>query len=136
MRILIMSYLKKDSKKHQDILKKLEQTAVACGHQVDVKEGDRDYDQLHLVIYDYIAVVVPASPFIGAKLNPKITEAFAQGGSTSGKKGCALVVKSGFSSEKMCRVVMKAMEKEGIVVDYFEVITNADHAAYIGKRLG
>ena len=136
MRIIIMSYLNKDSKKHQDILKKLEQTAVACGHQVDVKEGDRDYDQLHLVTYDYITVVVPASPLFGAKLNPKITEAFAQGGTTSGKKGCALVVKSGFSSEKMCRVVMMAMEKEGIVVDYFVVITNADHAAYIGKRLG
>ena len=73
MRILILSYLKKDSKKHQDILKKLEQAAVAGGHLVDVKEGDRDYDQLHLVIYDYIAVVVPASPIIGAKLNPKIT---------------------------------------------------------------
>lgn len=136
MRILIASYLKSDNRKHQEILKKLEQSATACGHIVDVKPGDRDFDQLHLSIYDYITIVVPASSLIGAKLNPKIPEALAQGGNPSGKKGAALVVKSGLSSEKMSRVVMKAMEKEGIMVDYFEVITNADHATYVGKRLG
>lgn len=136
MRILILSYLKSDNRKQTDILKKLEQTAVACGHQVDVKSGEKDTEELHLIIYDYIAVIVPASPLFGAKVPVKLPEVLSHCGNVSGKKGAALVVKSGFSSAKMCHVVMKAMEKEGMFVDYFEVVESADHATAVGRKIG
>lgn len=136
MRILILSYLKSDNRKQTDILKKLEQTAVACGHQVDVKSGEKDTEELHLIIYDYIAVIVPASPLFGAKVPAKLPEVLSHCGNVSGKKGAALVVKSGFSSAKMCHVVMKAMEKEGMFVDYFEVVESVDHATAVGRKIG
>lgn len=41
MRVLLLSYTKSDNRKQTEILKKLEQTAVSCGHQVDVKSGEK-----------------------------------------------------------------------------------------------
>ena len=136
MRILLLSYLKSDNRKQSEILKKLEQTAIASGHQVDVRSGEKDTEDLHLIVYDYIAVIVPASPLFGAKVPVKLPEVLSQCGNVSGKKGAALVVKKGFSSAKMCHVVMKAMEKEGMFVDYFEVVESVDHATSVGRKIG
>lgn len=136
MRVLILSYLKKDSKKHSEILKKLEGASVSKGNQVEIRKGDVDLDQVRFPMYEYIAVVTPSSALFGAKVPEKLIEALATCGNVSGKKGCALVVKSGFSSQKMCRSVMKEMEKQGMVVDYFDVIESVDHAAYVGKKIG
>lgn len=136
MRTLILSFLKKDNDKHQKILKKLEAAAVTNGHLVDVKDAKLDKDNLHLTIYEYIAVVVPATPFSGKKVPALLPEVLATCGNVSGKKGCALVVKSGLFSQKFCTTVMRKMEKEGMMIDYFEVINNVDHAAYVGKKIG
>ncbi len=136
MRILILSFLKSDNNKHNEILKKLAAAAESKGHEVRVQNGIKEQDQIHLTIYDYIAVVVPASPLFGAKVNPKLPEVLSHCGNPEGKKGCALVVKSGFMSQKMVRVTMRAMEREGMKLDYFEVIENVDHAAYVGKKIG
>ena len=136
MRTLILSFLKKDNDKHQKILKKLEEAAVANGHLVEVKDAKLDKDNLHLTFYEYIAVVVPATPFSGKKVPALLPEVLATCGTVSGKKGCALVVKSGLFSQKFCTTVMRKMEKEGMLIDYFEVINNIDHAAYVGKKIG
>ena len=31
---------------------------------------------------------------------------------------------------------VRKMEKEGMMIDYFEVINNVDHANYVGKKIG
>lgn len=136
MRTLILSFLKKDSTRHQQILKKLEAAAVTKGHIVDVKDARLDRETLRLTMYEYIAIVVPANPFSGKKVPTSLPEILSTCGNVSGKKGCALVVKTGFFSQKFCRVVMYKMEKEGMMVDYSEVINNVDHAAYVGKNIG
>ena len=136
MRTLILSFLKKDNDKHQKILKKLEEAAIANGHLVEVKDAKLDKDSLHLTFYEYIAVVVPATPFSGKKVPALLPEVLATSGTVSGKKGCALVVKRGLFSQKFCTTVMRKMEKEGMLIDYFEVINNVDHAAYVGKKIG
>ena len=66
----------------------------------------------------------------------KFDEILDNCGNLTSKKGCALVVKSGFSSWKTCKNLMKAMEKQGVLLDYFEVVDNPDHAAYVGKKIG
>jgi hypothetical protein len=136
MRTLILSFLKKDSEKHQKILKKLEAAAVAKGQIVDVKDAKLDRENLHLVMYEYIAIVVPAHPFSSKKVPELLPEVLATCGNVSGKKGCALIVKSGLFSQKFCNSVMKKMEKEGMKIDYFDVINNVDHAAHVGKKIG
>lgn len=135
MNILLLHFLSAQNQKHADILKKLEQTVTAAGHRVTVC-GEKDSINLHMGMFEYITVIVPASPFFGAKLPEKLPEILSTHGSVSGKKGCVLVIKSGLSSGKMCRITMHALEKEGIVVDYFDIVESADHAAHTGKKIG
>lgn len=136
MRTLILSFCKNDNSKCTQIIKKLESCAVAKGHQVDVKNAKLDKETLRLTMYEYIAVVVPAHPFSGKKVPELLTEVLSTCGTVTGKKSCALVIKSGLFSEKFCRAVMRKMEKEGMFIDYFEIIKSPDHAAYVGKQIG
>ncbi len=136
MRIALVHFLQDDNKKHKEILKKLEQTAVAQGHMVDVFSAYKDSYNIRLTGYEYVALVTASSVLFGSKIPDKVKEVLSASGTINGKKGAALVVKSGFSSNKTCSVLMKAMEREGMVIDYFEVIISADHAAYVGKKIG
>lgn len=135
MKVLILHFLSMHNQKHSDVLKNLEKAALDAGREVTVC-SQKDAVNLHMAMYEYIAVVVPASPLFGAKLPEKLPEILSTHGSVSGKKGCVLVVKSGLSSGKMCRITMHALEKEGMVVDYFDIIENAAHASHAGKKIG
>ncbi|HOE08020.1 MAG TPA: hypothetical protein PLU33_07330 [Treponemataceae bacterium] len=136
MRIALVHFLQDENSKHKEILKKIEQTASSQGHMVDVFSAYKDSDNLRLTGYDYVTLIIASSPLFGSKIPPKVKEVLASSGTLSGKKGAALVIKAGFSSNKTCNVLMKAMEKEGMVIDYFEVVISADHAAYVGKKIG
>lgn len=137
MRTLIIHFFDAQNQKHTEILRNLVKSAESKGNQVDVFNGNVDSpDNLHLSMYEYIAVATTSPQFIGAKVPKKLTELLASGGSVSGKKGCALVIKSGLSSNKMVRVLMKELEKQGMVLDYFEVILNAEHSVAVGKNIG
>ena len=137
MRTLILHFLDTKNTKHLGILKNLEKSAVANGHQVDIFNGNLDsVENLHPVVYEYIAVVTTPPNFIGAKLPPKLTEILSSSGNFSGKKGCAFVVKSGLSSNKTVHLLMKELEKQGMCLDYFDIIESIDHAAASGKKIG
>ena len=135
MRILLLHFLSTQNQRHTAVLKKIEQTVGASGNQCTLC-SEKDSINLHMGMFEYIAVIVPASPLFGAKVPEKLPEILSTHGSVNGKKGCVLVVKSGFSSAKMCRVTMHAMEKEGMVIDYFDIIESADHASYSAKKIG
>jgi hypothetical protein len=135
MRILILHFLNKQNSKYTAILKNLEAAVTNNGHQVTVVDA-KDLNNLHFAMYEYIAVVTVSEKTIGAKLPQNMLEILSQHGSLSGIKGCSLVVKKGLSSEKMSRLVMHAMEREGMVIDYFQIIESADHAKAIGKKIG
>lgn len=136
MRIALVHFLQNENIKHKQIVKKLEQTAVAQGHIVDVFSGYKDGYNLRLTGYDYLTLIIVSPPLFGSKIPAKVKEVLTSSGTINGKKGAALVVKAGFSSNKTCNVLMKAMESEGMVIDYFEVVMSADHAAYVGKKIG
>lgn len=136
MRIALVHFLQDENSKHKEILKKIEQTVSSQGHMIDVFSAYKDSDNLRLTGYDYVTLIIASSPLFGSKIPPKVKEVLASSGTLSGKKGAALVIKAGFSSNKTCNVLMKAMEKEGMVIDYFEVVISADHAAYVGKKIG
>ena len=137
MRTLILHFLDTKNEKHAGILKNLEKSAIANGHQVDIFNGTTDpADNLHPIAYEYIAVVTTSPNFIGAKLPPKLIEILSSSGSFSGKKGCAFVVKSGLSSNKTIHLLMKELEKQGMCLDYFDIIESIDHAAASGKKIG
>lgn len=136
MRIAILHFLNDESKSHQEILKKLERAALGKGHEVSLFSSKKDAHDLRLAIYDYITLIIPSSPLFGSKIPEKVSELLSSCGTIVGKKGAALVLQSGFSSNKTVRNLMRAMEKEGLKLDYFDLVKNADHANYVGKKLG
>lgn len=136
MRVALISFCPKKDEKAARHVKALSAASSAAGNQVDLIEGSEDLMNTRLTMYDYIAVVLQPKGIIGGKIAPRVAQFLATSGSISGKKGCALVLKSGLSSEKTCRTLMKAMEAEGVKLDYFDVVRDEDHARYVGKKIG
>ncbi len=136
MRVALITFFPRKDDSLSSILKKLQGGSAERGNQVEVFNGHEDLSNTRLTMYDYIAVVMKPAGLFGGKIPPRIAEYLATSGTISGKKGCALVVKSGFASNKACQNLMRAMEAEGVKLDYFEVIRDADHAAWVGKKIG
>ena len=57
--------------------------------------------------------------------------------SLAGKKGAAFLKKTGpfFVNKALCNL-MRVMEKEGMMVNWSEVLLSSDHANAMGKRIG
>ena len=137
MRTLILHSLDTNNPKHKTVLQNLAKAAQSSENQVDIFDAVYDASEnLHIAYYEYIAVVVPATQIFGAKPVKKLDEIFASCGSAAGKKGCALVLKFGLSSNKMCNVLMSQLESQGMKLDYFEVIQNVEHSLAVGKKIG
>jgi hypothetical protein len=136
MRVALISFMKKNEEKPVQVVKALAETAQGNGNQVDIIDGNEDLTNTRLTAYDYIAVVIKPKSLFGGKLAPRVADFLATSGNIASKKGCALVLKSGFSSEKTCRKLMKVMEGEGVKLDYFDVVRDASHARYVGKKIG
>ncbi len=135
MKILILHFIDERNKKHSDIVKNLEKSAIANGHAVTIC-NEKDATNIHFAMYDYVTVVTVPSGIFSAKLPVKMSEILKMHGTLTGKKGAALIIKSGFFTNKMSKVTMKAMEKEGMVLDYFEIIDTPGFATHVGKKLG
>lgn len=138
MRTLILHFLQNpnENTKYRDVLQKLSQGAQTKAEQVDIRSGLLESDNVPFSLYDYIAVVItPSSPF-SAKVSSKVAELFAANVGAQGRKGCALVIKSGLRSIKTCDNLMRLLEKEGMKLDYSDVILNQAHAVAVGKKIG
>lgn len=136
MRVALISFLPPSDAAQTAIVRKLQSAAAARGNQVDLLNGLEDLTNTRLTMYEYVAVVARPTGLIGGKILPRVSEYLGTSGSISGKKGCALILKSGFSSDKACRTLMRAMEAEGVKLDYFDVIRDADHAVWVGQKIG
>ncbi len=136
MRVALITFVPLRDSKLSSAVKKLQASASEGGNQVDLLNGLEDLTNTRLTMYDYIACVARPAGLIGGKIMPRVAEYLGTSGSISGKKGCALILKSGLSSDKACRTLMKAMEAEGVKLDYFDVVRDADHAAWVGRKIG
>ncbi|OJF76894.1 MAG: hypothetical protein BKP49_04830 [Treponema sp. CETP13] len=135
MRVLILHFLDTRNAKNITILRNLQAASENNGHQVTLMNA-KDVGNLQFPMYEYVCIVTKSAKLFGAKLPSQMGEILNKHGTLSGKKGCSLVVKGGFSSDKMNTLVMKAMEKEGIFIDYSQVIESPEHAKSIGKKIG
>ena len=118
-----------------EYIKSLAKGMEVMGHRVDIIDAWTE-DGMKLPAYEYIAVAAePASVFSG-KINEKIPRLLAAGSSVAGKKSAAFVKKSGLFSSRALANLMKAMEKEGMVVNWSDLLLNAAHAQALGKRIG
>jgi hypothetical protein len=60
----------------------------------------------------------------------------ATGSSLAGKKSAAFIKKTGIFSGLALANLMRAMEKEGMIVNWSDILLNGPHAEAMGKRIG
>jgi menaquinone-dependent protoporphyrinogen IX oxidase len=134
MRVGIVFFPSNSSATPEKAAKALAKSLEALGHDPTVINGDVD-SSTKLSLYDYVAVIARAISFFGGKLNDKVGHFLANAGTVSGKRSCAFAIKSPFGSEKALARIMRAMEREGMFVNYSEIVKIPEDAAESGKRL-
>lgn len=106
----------------------------AMGHTVEIIDAWTD-DGMRLPACQYIAIATEPVSFFSAKIPEIIPKILASRG-IDGKKSAAFVRKAGLRSGKVLFNLMTAMEKEGMIVNWSEILLNPPHAEAMGKRIG
>lgn len=116
--------------------KSLAKGMESMGHRVDVIDAWTE-DGMRLPGYEYIVVIAEAVSFWGGKMPEALPKILGSGSGLVGKKGSAFIKKTGpFFINKSLWNLMKSMEKEGMIVNWSEIILNPAHAEALGKRIG
>ena len=121
-----------ESPKLRSIAEGLAKGISAQGHMPTVINMNADQERLS--IYDYVIIGTEPASMFSAKVPERISRYLAQAGAVSGKR-CMAFVSGGLRKNKTLLNLMKAMEGEGMMLRTSEVITKADEALAIGKRL-
>jgi len=118
-----------------DCVQALAKGMGSMGHTVDIIDAWTE-NGMRLPGYDYVAVVTETiSPF-SAQIPEVVTKILTVGSGLGGKKSAAFIKKGGLRFNKTLSTLMRAMEKEGMVVNWSDVLLNAPHAEAMGKRIG
>ena len=106
----------------------------AMGHTVEIVDAWTD-DGMRLPGCQYIAIATEPLSFFSAKI-PDVVKKILSSRGIDGKKSAAFVRKAGLRSNKALYNLMTAMEKEGMLVNWSEILLNAPHAEAMEKRIG
>lgn len=117
-------------------VKSLAKGMESMGHRVDVMDAWTE-DGFRLPGYEYIAVCAEAASSWGGKMPDPLAKFLGVGSGLVGKKGAAFLKKTGpLFINKALSNLMRAMEKEGMLVNWSEILLNASQAEALGKRIG
>jgi hypothetical protein len=105
------------------------------GHRVDVIDSWTD-DGMRLPGYEYITIVAEPLSFFSAKVSETIPKILSATSGLGGRKSAAFIKKGGLRPDKTLTNLMNAMEKEGMVVNWGDILFNPPHAEAMGKRIG
>jgi hypothetical protein len=106
----------------------------SMGHRVDVLDAWTE-DGYRLPGYEYIAVCAEAVSSFSGKM-PDALVKILSAGHVDGKKSAAFLKKAGLFTSKALSNLMRAMEKEGMYINWSEIILSASQAEALGKRIG
>ena len=118
-----------------DYVQALAKGMSSMGHHVDILDAWTE-DGFKLPAYGYIAIAAEPNSLFSGKIPTVITKLLAAGSSLSGKKSAAFIRKKGLFSGRAMANLMKAMEKEGMVVNWSDLLLNSPHAEAMGKQIG
>jgi hypothetical protein len=108
----------------------------SMGHRVDILDAWTE-DGFRLPGYEYIVVCAEASSRWGGKMPEALHKIRSSGNGIAGKKSAAFLKKTGFLFvNRSFSNLMKDMEKEGMLINWSDIILNASHAEALGKRIG
>jgi len=120
----------------QDCVKALAGGMESMGHHVEIFDAWTE-DGYKLPAFEYIAICAEAASFWGGKMPDALSKILSSTSSLGGKKSAAFLKKtSPFFVNKALANLMKAMEKEGMLVNWSEILLSASHANAMGKRIG
>ena len=118
-----------------DYVKALAKGIESAGHRVDVFNAWTD-DGMRLPGYEYIVIVTEPLSFFSAKVSEALLKILGASSGIGGKKSAAFVKKSGLRTNKTLANVMNVMEKEGMLINWCDILFNAPHAEAMGKHIG
>ena len=118
-----------------DFVQALVKGMQLMGHTVDIMDAWTD-NGMRLPGFDYIAIAAEPVSVFSAKISETLPRFLSSGSGIGGKKSAAFIKKSGLRSAGALANLMKAMEKEGMMVNWSDIILNAPHAEALGKRIG
>ena len=118
-----------------DYVQALARGMGSMGHTVDIIDAWTE-DGIRLPGYDYVAVVTEPLSLFSREIPAVITKILSLGSGLGGKKSASFVRKGGLRFNRTLSTLMRAMEKEGMVVNWSEILLNAPHAEAMGKRIG
>ena len=135
MRIVVIS-VPAQRREIPDYVKALAKGMESMGHRVDIMDAWTE-DGFRLPGYEYIAVCAEAISFWGGKMPGALPKILGSGSGLVGKKSAAFLKKtSPIFINKALSNLMKAMEKEGMLINWSEILLNAPQAEALGKRIG
>ena len=134
MRIAVIS-APSVKKEPPDYVQALVKGMQSMGHRVDIVDVWTE-DGYKLPGYEYIAVAAEPISFLSGKIRSNISKVLAAGSSLAGKKSAAFIKKTGIFSGRALANLMRAMEKEGMIVNWSDILLNGPHAEALGKRIG
>ncbi|MDR1353279.1 MAG: hypothetical protein LBK05_08355, partial [Treponema sp.] len=103
----------------------------SMGHRVDVINAWTD-DGMRLPGYEYLAVAAESAALFSGNMPESLAKILSGASSLVGRKGAAFLKKTSPFTGKALSKLMKAMEKEGIVINWSEIILSAPHAEALG----
>jgi len=122
-------------KEPPDYVRGLAKGMESMGHRADVINAWTE-DGMRLPGYEFIAVAAEPISFFSGKIPECIAKVLGAGSSLGGKKSAAFVKKSGLSANRALSNVMQVMEKEGMRINWSDLLFNEPHAEAMGKRIG
>jgi hypothetical protein len=134
MRIVIVS-IPAGRKPTPDYVTALARGMESQGHHVEILNAWSE-DGRKLPTYEYIAVVAEQTSLFGGKMPAALSELLSASSVIGGKRGAAFLKKTYPFTGKAMSNLMRAMEKEGMLVNWSDVILSASHAQELGKRIG
>ncbi|MDR2149270.1 MAG: hypothetical protein LBO67_00285 [Spirochaetaceae bacterium] len=116
-------------------VKALQKGMESMGHRVDIIDAWTE-DGFRLPGYEYLVVVAEQVSLFGGKMPEPLAQVLAVGSGLGGKKSAAFLKKTSPFTTKALANLMRTMEKEGMLINWSEVLLNDDQAQAIGKRIG
>jgi len=118
-----------------DYVKSLAKGMMAMGHMVDIVDAWTE-DGVRLPGYEYITVVAEPVSIFSGKIIDNVSRILAAGSSLVGKKSAAFIKKKGLFTNRALFNLMRAMEKEGMRINWSDILFNPPHAEAMGKYIG
>ena len=104
------------------------------GAQVDLIDGVQSRET-KLTGYHYLAVGCDVRSLIKGVLPPELVPALSNGGIITGKKTFAFVPATVLGANATLMKLMKALEHEGMLVRYSDLLSKPSDAVALGQKL-